>query len=142
THFLLEDAAQSIEQAALSFREAQMVRASKFGTPAPAFLAERRRGGSGIVRDSGGPSPELYRDMLAEAPALRRARRMRPSIAGSRMLWIDDTPERAEPERRMLELLGGEVVGAKNTEGALALLTDPERVAHGRDFDLIISDIA
>lgn len=57
------------------------------------------------------------------------------SIAGSRILWIDDRPERIVGQRRLFRALRLEIVTAISTNDAIQLLTE------NPDFDLIITDI-
>lgn len=56
-------------------------------------------------------------------------------IKGSRILWIDDTPEAILGERRILRALGLEIHTSNNKETTLNLIN------RDTDFDLIISDI-
>jgi hypothetical protein len=57
------------------------------------------------------------------------------AIAGSRILWIDDRPEKIIGQRRLFRALRLEVVTATSTGQAIQLLVD------NPDFDLIITDI-
>jgi len=122
-------------------------------SPSPRFVASRAvepEGLEGRLREAPAPydtpseSPDLAfaRTVLSRTPALRRARRMRGVIEGSRILWIDDRPELTLLERRTLEELGAGVVTAQGTAGALELLSGTRRAPRGHLFDLIISDIA
>lgn len=56
-------------------------------------------------------------------------------IRGSRILWIDDTPNAILAERRILRALGLEIHTANNRDTALSIIN------RDTDFDLIISDI-
>ncbi len=56
-------------------------------------------------------------------------------IRGSRLLWIDDRPEKVLGERRLLRALGVMVQTAISSEDALVALR------MDNDFDLIISDV-
>ena len=58
-----------------------------------------------------------------------------PVIAGSRLLWIDDRPEKIIGERRLLRALGVTVVPATSSKQACELLLAD------KDFDLIVSDV-
>jgi CheY-like chemotaxis protein len=53
---------------------------------------------------------------------------------GSRVLWIDDNPEKIVGERRVLRALGVHVVPASSSQAARTILQEDN------DFDLIISD--
>jgi len=54
---------------------------------------------------------------------------------GSRVLWIDDHPEKILGERRILRSLGIQVVSAITSDSARGVLDEDD------DFDLVISDI-
>ena len=58
------------------------------------------------------------------------------TIAGSRVLWIDDTPSEVLGERRLLRALGIEIVTARSSDEALAEL------ARDSDFDVAITDVS
>jgi len=58
-----------------------------------------------------------------------------PVVAGSRLLWIDDRPEKIIGERRLLRALGVTVVPATSSNEARELLRAD------KDFDLIVSDV-
>jgi CheY-like chemotaxis protein len=77
-----------------------------------------------------------------DTSGLRRARHARQVLDGSRVLWIDDRPERVAAEQRILEALGASVARARDTLEALehlhALHAEPARGG----FDVIVSDIA
>lgn len=53
---------------------------------------------------------------------------------GSRVLWIDDKPEKIVGERRLLRALGVHIVSASSSQAARTILLDDN------DFDLIITD--
>jgi CheY-like chemotaxis protein len=57
------------------------------------------------------------------------------TIAGSRVLWIDDVPYSVLGERRLLRALGVDVIPARSSEEALGEL------AKDNDFDLVITDV-
>jgi CheY-like chemotaxis protein len=66
---------------------------------------------------------------------LRRAESQLPTIRRSRLLWIDDHPEKLVALRRLLRALGVDVVSVTSSEDASrALFID-------NDFDLLISDV-
>jgi AcrR family transcriptional regulator/CheY-like chemotaxis protein len=106
--------------------------------------------GSYIVREelaevdsySTGKGLELVRSVIQRSPALRRARRMRSSLEGSRILWIDDRPDLTLPEGEVLEELGADVVRAADTSRAVERLQEGAPGGPNPRFDLIISDIA
>ena len=58
-----------------------------------------------------------------------------PVITGSRLLWIDDFPEKIIGERRLLRALGVTVVPATSSDEAREFLRAD------KDFDLIVSDV-
>lgn len=58
-----------------------------------------------------------------------------PVVAGSRLLWIDDRPEKIIGERRLLRALGVTIVPATSSNQAREILNADN------DFDLIISDV-
>lgn len=58
-----------------------------------------------------------------------------PVVAGARLLWIDDRPEKIIGERRLLRALGVTVVSAISSEHARDILNADN------DFDLILSDV-
>lgn len=65
-------------------------------------------------------------------------KRLEPQIeqaAGSRVLWIDNSPYNVLGERRLLRALGIEIVLAESTEKAR------KHVRRDGDFDLLISDV-
>lgn len=57
------------------------------------------------------------------------------SVQGSRVLWIDDHPEKIVALRRVLRSLGVDVVCALSSEKA------KEKLAVDADYDLLISDV-
>lgn len=57
------------------------------------------------------------------------------AIRGSRVLWIDDKPQKILAERRLLRALGVEVVPAISSESAQTILENDN------DFDVIVTDI-
>jgi len=91
---------------------------------------------------SAGDGLELVRSVIQRSPALRRARRMRSSLTGSRILWIDDRPDLTLAEGEVLEELGAEVVRATDTFRAVERLQRGAPGGPSPRFDLIISDIA
>lgn len=58
-----------------------------------------------------------------------------PIVHGSRVLWIDDRPEKVVAVRRMLRALGVETVAAASTDAANQIL------AADTDFDLMVTDV-
>jgi CheY-like chemotaxis protein len=58
-----------------------------------------------------------------------------PVVAGSRLLWIDDRPEKVINERRLLRAVGVTVVPATSSDQAREILRAD------RDFDLIVTDV-
>lgn len=56
------------------------------------------------------------------------------SVAGARVLWVDDDAESIEFEKKTLELAGIMITWVRNTEVALEVL-------RGNDFSLVISDM-
>lgn len=58
-----------------------------------------------------------------------------PVVTGSRLLWVDDRPEKIIGERRLLRALGATVVSATSSDHAREILSADN------DFDLIISDV-
>jgi CheY-like chemotaxis protein len=76
---------------------------------------------------------ERLREKLSET--LSRMKDEVEVIRGSRVLWIDDHPDKVLSLRRLLRSLGVEVVAAVSSAAAEEILgTD-------KDFDLIISDV-
>jgi len=66
---------------------------------------------------------------------LESAKEILPSVRGSRVIWIDDHPERIVALRRVFRALGINVVCAVSTQNAKALL------AVDADYDLLVSDV-
>lgn len=56
------------------------------------------------------------------------------SVFGSSILWVDDQPEQNLRERRVLRMLGIEVIPVQGNDEAIAAASD-------RPFDLVISDV-
>lgn len=76
--------------------------------------------------------------VLSETDArrvVRRAARAAQSVAGFRVLWVDDEPRGNDYERQFLRSIGVVVQTALTTNEALAHLDRD-------DFDLVITDIA
>lgn len=57
------------------------------------------------------------------------------AVRGSRVLWIDDRPEKVRGERRLLRALGIVVVAASSSQEANDILNKDS------DFDLILTDV-
>lgn len=66
---------------------------------------------------------------------LKAAKDILPSVRGSRVLWIDDRPEKIVALRRVFRALGVDVVCAVSSEKA------KEMLAVDSDYDLLISDV-
>ena len=66
---------------------------------------------------------------------LRQAELQLPTIRGSRVLWIDDRPQKIVALKRLLRSLGINIVSAISTEDASRILSADS------DFDLLISDV-
>jgi CheY-like chemotaxis protein len=77
-----------------------------------------------------------------DTSGLRRARHARRVLEGSRVLWIDDRPERLAAEQRTLEALGASVARARDTLEVLERLHELQAGATPGSFDVILSDIA
>ncbi len=58
-----------------------------------------------------------------------------PVITGSKLLWIDDHPEKVIDERRLLRALGVTIIPAISSDQAREILRAD------LDFDLIVSDV-
>lgn len=71
-----------------------------------------------------GPAFDLYKSRIL---------RMDKLIVGSKMLWVDDTPQNNYFERRGFQALGMEVTRASSTAEAMQLLRQ-------RDYDVVVSD--
>ena len=67
--------------------------------------------------------------------ALKQLEPQLTTIRGSRVLWIDDRPEKIVALRRLFRSLGVNVVSAVSSEEARVIL------AADSDFDLLISDV-
>jgi CheY-like chemotaxis protein len=67
--------------------------------------------------------------------ALTRIQPQLPTIKGSRVLWIDDRPEKIVALRRLLRSLGVNVLSAVSSDDARRVLSTDN------DFDLLISDV-
>jgi CheY-like chemotaxis protein len=65
---------------------------------------------------------------------LERLRDDLPLVRGSRVLWIDNSPDVIVAARRLLRALGVEIVPAVSSEMA------DEILARDKDFDLIVTD--
>lgn len=66
---------------------------------------------------------------------LKRSETHMSTIRGSRVLWIDDRPEKIVALRRLLRSLGVDVVSAISSKDARQVLSADT------DFDLLISDV-
>ena len=66
---------------------------------------------------------------------LEAAKDILSSVRGSRVLWIDDRPEKIVALRRVLRALGVDIVCALSSEKA------KEKLAVDADFDLLVSDV-
>jgi CheY-like chemotaxis protein len=89
--------------------------------------------------------PALARAFVTRSTALRRARRMRSVLEGSRILWIDDRPALTAPEVSVFRSLGASVTQVPDTASALARLGrggEPRAAGGPPPFDIILSDIA
>lgn len=86
------------------------------------------------AQDAVGPELE---EMLQVSCALRRARILAPFLHGSRILWVDDVPEKNRHEQAMLSALGIETINVQATDVAMGLLASNPSM-----FDLVISDMA
>lgn len=58
-----------------------------------------------------------------------------PAVNGSRVLWIDDRPEKILGERRLLRALGVTVVSATSSDEARQI------IGRDNDFDVIVTDV-
>lgn len=84
----------------------------------------------GALRDA---RPEVSIDNHELSTLEQRLARNRDTVAGLRILWVDDTPRNNSREREVLRNVGATIVNVSSTEDALrALDTD--------DYDLIITD--
>ncbi len=160
TPLLLDEAALPVAAAAEALARARVARgfpaeedrpegwAALVQHPDPAALAAaRRRMGDRIPpevweivgRPPRAPSTELplARALVTRSTALRRARRMRKVLEGSRILWIDDRPELTAPEVALFRSLGASVIQVQDTGAALDRLR-----GRGAPFDVILSDVA
>lgn len=75
------------------------------------------------------PLPPQLRDQLA-----RRAERLRPLVAGARILWVDDCPSNNEQEMALLNRLGMAIDFVVNEAEARQALSHAV-------YDLVLSDI-
>lgn len=160
TPLLLDEAALPVAGAAEALAHARMARgfpaeddrreqwATLVEHPDPLALdLARRRMGDRIPpavwdilgRPPSPPPPELplARALVSRSAALRRARRMRKVLEGSRILWVDDRPGFNAPEVVLFRSLGASVVQVLDTTEALDRIRVQEE-----PFDVVLSDIA
>lgn len=93
----------------------------------PELLHDKRVGGDAEVA-------RLADEFIRGYSCIRRAKLVASSLAGARILWVDDHPENNVNEKRTLEDFAFHVDQVRSTAEALSRLL-------GRSFDLILSDM-
>ena len=134
--FLFADAAVPLADAVLSFVEAQVARGF---APPEVERAWTSEAGEPLARasDRRDSRMPLVRTALSLSSALRRARRARGALDGSRTLWIDDDPDLSAVGERMLESCGAVIFyvgilkpGADRPAGSFGITNDPGELLH------------
>src|SRR5262249_22155926 len=95
--------------------------------------------GPGEYLDKAASNRQVMLTSEEKQDSLDRASAMKPSIRGSRVLWVDDDPGNNDAERNALAEIGIRVDIAISTTDALKRIETLR--SHKRTYDLVISDM-